>query len=788
MANRLYEIAFRIGGKIAASFPKSLTTAAGQLDQVSKKISQLEQAQGQVTRFRALKNEIDETKKRLAAAEAEARHLGSTMGPMTADMARKFEAAKGKAEKLRLEFREQASELKNVKAAMEAAGVAQRSMAADSAKLASQLQKTQNQQKRMQLSMAATQANQKARETAKAKYGESKGKMLGAAAGIAAVILPAVVAAKFEDSMVRAGALAHATDQQMAAMTAQARQLGRDTRFSAVQAAEGMQFLSMSGFKAAETMAAMPGMLDIAGAGMVTVGEAADITSNILRGFGMDADKAGRLGDVLTNTFTNSNTTLAMLGDTMKYVAPVAKATGLSLEKTAAGAGVLANAGIKGEMAGTAMRAMLSRLAAPPRMARDALDSLRVKTKDAAGNMLPLDQILSKINQKMAKMGTGTKQGLVTKIFGMEAASAATVLLAGQASGALAQMTETVGKSGSAAEIAAKQAKTMAGQWDNLKGSLEDTNIGVGNRLIPTLKSLVDTFVPIINNVTEWAEAHPQLTTALVLSAASLATLNLAMTLGSTAVAAVRLGYLAAATAVLKFSAANRAATMASIVGFMTSVAWIALVAAGIAGLVLIGYQLKKEWTAIQDWWDKLWDDMFNSIADVVNQITPLLRAVGIDIKDMQKGAFFQNSRYHARFAEQTYGKWTQNFQGYNPDAVPTWLQKGSGEKRFKKQAEWWGSGSDEKPGYKPGFMGDLDQWLDKAGLLGTVGLTDWAEKLDKPSAGDTINFSPTINLPPGAPKETEDAAGRALTTSQREFKAMMDQYMRGQARVSFGH
>ena len=574
MASRLYEIAFRIGGKIAPSFPQSLTGAAGKLDQVNKKISQLEQAQGQVTRFRALHNEIDATKLKLRQAEAEVRNLGSVMGPMTADMAKKFEAARGKAEKLRLEYRAQGAELKNVRAAMEGAGIAQRTLAADSSRLNANLAKARASQKSMRELQGSLQANQKAREAAKTRFGESKGKLLGAAGGVAAVALPAVVAAKFEDSMVRAGALAHATDEQMAAMTAQARKLGRDTRFSASQAAEGMQYLAMSGFKTNEIMSAMPGMLDIAAAGMVDVGMASNITSNILRGFGMDASKATRLGDVMTNTFTNSNTTLELLGETMKYVAPNAKASGLSLEKTAAAAGILANAGIKGEQAGTGLRAMLLRMAAPPKKARDALASLGVKTKDAAGNMVPLDEILGKINKKTEKMGSGKKLGLVAEIFGQEAASAAIQLLAGQASGALDEMTAKVAKSGTAAEIAAKQNATMAGQWDNFKGSVEEVGITLGYQLIPTLKTLVDRVVPIINKVTEWANAHPKLTQALILGAAGLASLNFAMVSGGLALNGMRLGILSVQGGLLKLNSAALSAAASN-----------ALIIAGVAGL-----------------------------------------------------------------------------------------------------------------------------------------------------------------------------------------------------------
>ncbi|MBO4317346.1 MAG: phage tail tape measure protein [Mailhella sp.] len=118
----------------------------------------------------------------------------------------------------------------------------------------------------------------------------------------------------FEASMSRVGAVSGADPEQMKAMTDQARKLGAETVWSATQAAEGMQFLAMAGFKTEEILKTMPGMLDLASAGAIDLGRAADIASNILTGFGLEAEQMGRVGDILTNTFTTSNVDLEMLG------------------------------------------------------------------------------------------------------------------------------------------------------------------------------------------------------------------------------------------------------------------------------------------------------------------------------------------------------------------------------------------------------------------------------------------------------------------------------------------
>ena len=128
----------------------------------------------------------------------------------------------------------------------------------------------------------------------------------------------------------RLALVSRASDSELKALTATARNLGATTNWSASDAADGMQYLAMAGFSANQTISAMPGMLSLASAGAIDLGSAADIASNILTGFNMKADEMGQLGDVLTNTFTTSNTNLQMLGETMKYVAPVAAATGVT--------------------------------------------------------------------------------------------------------------------------------------------------------------------------------------------------------------------------------------------------------------------------------------------------------------------------------------------------------------------------------------------------------------------------------------------------------------------------
>ncbi|MDF8528988.1 phage tail tape measure protein, partial [Escherichia coli] len=196
---------------------------------------------------------------------------------------------------------------------------------------------------------------------------------------------------------------------QFKALREQAIKLGSETQFTAGDAASGQAFLAMAGFTPQAIQAALPGVLDLAMAAGMDLGQTADISSNILTQFGLSADQMDRVGDTLAATFTRTNTDLRSLGETMKYTGPVAASLGLSLEQAAAMTGVLGSVGIRGSDAGTALRASLSRLVDPPKAAAMALKELGVETQDAYGNMRRMENILNELYQATRKYGNAAQ-------------------------------------------------------------------------------------------------------------------------------------------------------------------------------------------------------------------------------------------------------------------------------------------------------------------------------------------------------------------------------------------
>ncbi|WP_407700465.1 phage tail tape measure protein [Streptomyces beihaiensis] len=318
-------------------------------------------------------------------------------------------------------------------------------------------------------------ATRLSRQGAGAGAALAKGLKVGAvaAAGLGFSVLKA--SGDFEKSMNQVRAVSGATGKDFQDLRGQAKELGKTTKFSASQAADGMGFLAMAGFKAHDIMAAMPGVLNLASAGNMDLATSADIASNILTGYGYKAKQTGKIVDVLAKTFTSTNTDLQQLGDAFKYAGPVAHSAGLKFEESAAAIGLMGNAGIQASLAGTSLRGAITRLLAPTDKIQAALDKLGVKVVDSHDKMLPLADIIDQLGKKGA-----TTSDLMT-IFGQRAGPAMAALI-GQGAPALRKLTTQLEHAGGTADkIAKTQMKGLNGELTSLTSAWEGLMIQIGD-------------------------------------------------------------------------------------------------------------------------------------------------------------------------------------------------------------------------------------------------------------------------------------------------------------------
>lgn len=286
-----------------------------------------------------------------------------------------------------------------------------------------------------------------------------------AAAGLGATMLSA--AGDFEKAMNQVRAVTNASGKDFKGLRDQAKHLGATTKFTATQAAEGMNFLAMAGFQTKDIMSAMPGVLSLASAGSMDLGRSADIASNILTGYGFKAKDTGKIVDVLAKTFTSTNTDLTQLGEAFKYAGPVAHAAGIRFEEASAAIGLMGNAGIQASMAGTSLRGAITRLLAPTKKVQGVLDDLGITVTDSSGKMLPLNNIIGQLE----KSGANTSQMMT--IFGQRAGPAMLALV-DQGAGALVDLTGKLeGAGGTADRISKIQMQGLKGQMVALKSAWE---------------------------------------------------------------------------------------------------------------------------------------------------------------------------------------------------------------------------------------------------------------------------------------------------------------------------
>ncbi|MBG6242235.1 MAG: phage tail tape measure protein [Candidatus Symbiopectobacterium sp. Dall1.0] len=342
----------------------------------------------------------------------------------------------------------------------------------------------------------------------------------------------------FDEEMSRVQALTRLdkNDQHMSALRAQAKKLGAETAFTTRDAASGQAFLAMAGFTPQAIQAALPGVLNMALAGGMELGESADIGSNILSQFRLDPKEMNRVSDVLTVAFTRTNTDLRGIGEAMTYAGVGAEKLGIGIEETAAMVGMLAQQGIRGSMAGTGLRASLSRLASPVGRAKDSLKELGVSVADSAGKMRPIGDVLTDLYKTTKKYGNTDQLSFFKDIAGEEAANSLQTLVQSAGSGELQKLLGSLKNARGEAQKAAKvMADNLGGDLKALDSAWEGFRIQIAETADGPLRQLTQGLSNVINRMMLWVKDNPKLTQTLLLMGGS--ALALTAAIGATSLA-----------------------------------------------------------------------------------------------------------------------------------------------------------------------------------------------------------------------------------------------------------
>lgn len=297
-------------------------------------------------------------------------------------------------------------------------------------------------------------------------------------------------AADFESAMSRVGAVSGATGEDFQKLEKLARDMGATTQFSASEAADGLNFMAMAGYDTEQMISSLPGVLNLAAAGGTDLAIASDIVTDAMTGLGMGADETNRFVDIMAATITKSNTNVEMMGETMKYVAPVAGALGINMEDLSVATGLMANAGIKGSQAGTALRAGLTRLVDPPRAAANVMDDLGISIQKNADGSINMAGMMEHLRDRLGGMDNAAQAAAISTIFGQEAmAGWASIVNASEED--FNGLTEAIQNSdGRAEDIAKTMNDNLNGSLKELRSAMEEAAISIGEVLIPFVRKL----------------------------------------------------------------------------------------------------------------------------------------------------------------------------------------------------------------------------------------------------------------------------------------------------------
>lgn len=309
-------------------------------------------------------------------------------------------------------------------------------------------------------------------------------------------------ASEFEAAMSKVKAISGATGGDFKKLEDIAKKMGATTKFTAIDSAEALKYMGMAGWKTDQMIAGLPPIMNLAAASGENLGTVSDIVTDSLTAFGLKATDAARFSDVLAAAATNSNTNVGLMGETFKYAAPVAGALGYSIEDTAVAVGLMANAGIKGSQAGTALRSAFTRLVKPTKEVEKGLAMVGLKAEDFKGKSL--HETIDILRDSFKGLDGSQQAEIASMIFGQRAMSGMLGIINASEEDYNKLTTAIKNSSGSADEMAKIMNDNLQGDLVLLKSAIEGAAIAIGERLRPFIRD-------VVQKIKEWVDWFNQL-------------------------------------------------------------------------------------------------------------------------------------------------------------------------------------------------------------------------------------------------------------------------------------
>lgn len=311
------------------------------------------------------------------------------------------------------------------------------------------------------------------------------------------------VGAGFESAMSKVEAVSGATSGEIALLTDKAKEMGESTVFSASQSAEAFNYMAMAGWKTEDMLGGIEGIMNLAAASGEDLASTSDIVTDALTAMGYSAKDSGQLADVMAAASSNANTNVKLMGQTFQYAAPIVGALGYNMEDTAVAIGLMANAGIKGEKSGTALRSILTRLSAPPKECAEEMERLGISLTDSEGNMKSLDTVMQELRTAFFKLEKTEQTAAAKHIAGQEAMSGLLAVVRA-APEDYDKLTKAVSNSsGAAAKMSKTMTQNVSGQITLLRSKIEGIMIKIFEKASSSIRKAIETISKALDQV-DW--------------------------------------------------------------------------------------------------------------------------------------------------------------------------------------------------------------------------------------------------------------------------------------------
>lgn len=307
----------------------------------------------------------------------------------------------------------------------------------------------------------------------------------------------------FESGMSKVQAISGASGEDLAALTDKAKEMGAKTKFSATESAEAMQYMAMAGWKTGDMLNGIEGIMNLAAASGEDLATTSDIVTDALTAFGLSAQDSTHFADVLAQASSNANTNVGMMGETFKYVAPVAGAMGYSAEDVATAIGLMANSGIKASQAGTSLRTILTRMAKPTKEVQTAMDQLGVSVIDSDGNMKSLHEIMDDLRSGFSGLSEAEKVNMAATL-GETDGMSGLLAIVNASDGDYQKLTDSINNcSGAAANMAETMQNNLGGQLTILGSTAESLALEIYESVKGPLTDMTKLGIDAVSNLTE---------------------------------------------------------------------------------------------------------------------------------------------------------------------------------------------------------------------------------------------------------------------------------------------